>query len=78
MVPSASLTVQPAQSSSGATFRKALDDLGKCLLSLSAHRHVDRALEQTFAGKHGRMPASPDDGQIGPRSLRRTRYAQGI
>ena len=57
---------------------KALYDLGECLLALSAHRHIDRALRQALAGKHRRMPASPDYGQVRPRSLRRTRHAQGI
>ncbi len=60
------------------TLRKALYDLGECLLALSAHRDIDRALRQALAGKHGWMPASPDYRQIRSRSLRRTRYAQGI
>src|ERR1700730_12391640 len=51
------------------TLRKALYDLGKCLLPLSAHRDIDRTLRQALAGKQGRMPASPDYGQVGPCSL---------
>src|SRR6202035_1954765 len=61
-----------------ATLRKALHDLGKCLLALSAHCHIDRAIQETLASKHGRMPASPDHRQIRSRSLRGTGYAKSI
>ena len=61
-----------------APLRQTLNDLCKCLLSLSTHRHVDRAFRQTLAGKHGRMPASPDYRQLGSCPLRRARYAQRI